>query len=236
MTKQEFFDAIKGQVIVSCQAVKGEPLYVEEKSIMYLMARAAKQAGTSCIRTSSVRDVVAIKEETGLPVIGLIKKQYEGFDTYITTTMKEVDELVEAKSDCIAIDCCFSKRGDGKDIRDFMKEVRAKYPEQILMADISTFEEALNAQELGFDVVSTTMSGYSKHTADKDKTKPDFELLEKCVKELNVPVVCEGRIHSPERAVEALKLGAFAVVVGGAITRPLEIAQRFINAVNNSHE
>ena len=233
MNKEEFLNTIKGHVIVSCQAVKGEPLYVEEKSIMYLMARAAKQAGTPAIRTSSVRDVVAIKEETGLPVIGLIKRQYEGFDTYITTTMKEVDELVEAKSDCIAIDCCFSKRGDGKDIRDFMKEVRDKYPEQILMADISTFDEAKNAQDLGFDIVSTTMSGYSKHTANKDKTVPDFELLEECVKNLDIPVVCEGRVHTPEQAVEALDRGAFAVVVGGAITRPLEIATRFIKAVDN---
>ena len=92
MTKEEFLKTIKGKMIISCQAVKGEPLYVEEKSIMYLMARAAKQAGAECIRTSSVRDVIAIKEETGLPVIGLIKRQYEGFDSYITTTMREVDE------------------------------------------------------------------------------------------------------------------------------------------------
>jgi len=231
MTKEEFLKTIKGKLIVSCQAVEGEPLYVEEKSIMYLMARAAKRAGAKCIRTSSIRDVVAIKEETGLPVIGLIKKQYEGFDTYITTTMKEVDELVEVNSDCIAIDCCFSKRGDGKDISTFMKEVRAKYPSQILMADISTFEEAKNAQDIGFDIVSTTMSGYSKHTADKDKTKPDFELLEKCIKELDVPVVCEGRVHTPLTAKESLDKGAFAVVVGGAITRPLEIANRFYDVV-----
>lgn len=235
MNKQELLETIKGKLIVSCQAVKGEPLYVEEKSIMYLMARAAKLAGTPCIRTSSIRDVIAIKEETGLPVIGLIKIQYDGFDSYITPTMKEVDELVEAKSDVIAIDCTFSKRGDGKDISTFMKEVRAKYPNEILMADISTFEEAKNAQDLGFDIVSTTMSGYTKHTADKDKTKPDFELLEKCVKELNVPVIMEGKVHTPERAVEALKRGAYAVVVGGAITRPLEIAQRFIKAVDEYH-
>lgn len=232
MTKEEFLKTIKGKMIISCQAVKGEPLYVEEKSIMYLMARAAKQAGAECIRTSSVRDVIAIKKETGLPVIGLIKRQYEGFDSYITTTMREVDELVEAKSDVIAIDCCFSKRGDGKDISTFMNEVRAKYPNQILMADISTFEEAKNAQDIGFDIVSTTMSGYSKHTADKDKTKPDYELLEKCVKELSIPTVCEGRIHTPEEAVEAFKRGAYAIVVGGAITRPLEIAQRFYAALS----
>ena len=80
MTKKELLDAIHGQMIISCQAVKGEPLYVEEKSIMYLMARAAKQAGTPAIRTSSIRDVIAIKEETGLPVIGLVKIQYPGYE------------------------------------------------------------------------------------------------------------------------------------------------------------
>ena len=234
MNKKEFLDIIKGKLIVSCQAVKGEPLYVEEKSIMYLMARAAKMAGAECIRTSSVRDVVAIKEETGLPVIGLIKIQYDGFDSYITPTMKEVDELVEAGTECIAIDCSFSKRGDGKDIKDFMKEVRNKYPEQIFMADISTFEEGKNAEELGFDVVSTTMSGYSKHTQENKTVGPDFELLERLVKELSIPVVCEGRVHTPKQAVEALQKGAYAVVVGGAITRPLEIAQRFYKEIEEN--
>ena len=116
MKKEEIFEQIKGKVIVSCQAVPGEPLYVEEKSIMYLMARAAKQAGTPAIRTSSIRDVLAIKEETGLPVIGLIKVQYEGFESYITPTMKEVDELVAAGSDIIALDCTEQKRGDGKSV------------------------------------------------------------------------------------------------------------------------
>ena len=142
MTKQELFQQIKGKVIVSCQAVPGEPLYVEERSIMYLMARAAKQAGTPMIRTSSIRDVVAIKEETGLPVIGLIKVQYDGFESYITPTMKEVDALVEAGSDIIALDCTDQKRGDGKSISEFITEVRTKYPDAVLMADISTYERS----------------------------------------------------------------------------------------------
>lgn len=140
MTKQELLNQIKGKVIVSCQAVPGEPLYVEEKSIMYLMARAAKQAGTPMIRTSSIRDVVAIKEETGLPVIGLIKVQYEGFERYITPTMKEVDALVEAGSDIVALDCTNQKRGDGKSISEYITEVRTKYPNVVLMADISTMK------------------------------------------------------------------------------------------------
>lgn len=231
MTKQEIFDKIKGKVIVSCQAVPGEPLYVEEKSIMYLMARAAKRAGAPAIRTSSIRDVVAIKEETGLPVIGLVKIQYEGFESYITPTMKEVDELVEAGSDIIAFDCTNQKRGDGRTISEYITEVRAKYPDAILMADISTYEEGVNAWKLGMDIVGTTMSGYTSYSPKLDG--PDYELVKRLAETVDIPVIGEGRVHSPEEAVKMLEAGAFAVVVGGAITRPLEIAARFIQAVEN---
>ncbi len=229
MKKEELFEQLKGKIIVSCQAVPGEPLYVEEKSIMYLMARAAKQAGTPAIRTSSIRDVIAIKEETGLPVIGLIKIKYEGFESYITPTMKEVDELATAGSDVIAFDCTAQKRGDGKTIDEFIAEVRKKYPDAILMADISTYEEGINAWRLGVDMVGTTMSGYTAHSPKTDG--PDYELVKRLSAEVDIPVIGEGRVHSPEQAVEMLNAGAFAVVVGGAITRPLEIAQRFIKAV-----
>lgn len=196
---------------------------------MYLMARAAKQAGTPAIRTSSIRDVVAIKEETNLPVIGLIKVKYEGFESYITPTMKEVDELVEAGSDVIALDCTNRKRGDGKSTSEFITEVRQKYPDAILMADISTYEEGVNAWKLGVDIVGTTLSGYTEYSPKTDG--PDFELVKKLAETVDIPIIGEGKIHSPEQAVEMLKTGAFAVVVGGAITRPLEIAQRFIKAV-----
>ena len=231
MTKQELFDCVKGKVIVSCQAVPGEPLYVEEKSIMYLMARAAKRAGTPMIRTSSIRDVVAIKEETGLPVIGLIKINYPGFESYITPTMKEVDELAEVGSDIIALDCTDLKRGDGKSIEEFIKEVRKKYPDQILMADISTYEEGVRAWKLGMDLVGTTMSGYTPHSVKLNG--PDYELVKRLSETVDIPVIGEGRVHSPEDAVKMLEAGAFAVVVGGAITRPMEIATRFIKAVEN---
>lgn len=230
MKKEALFEQMKGKVIVSCQAVPGEPLYVEEKSIMYLMARAAKQAGTPVIRTSSIRDVVAIKEETGLPVIGLIKVQYDGFESYITPTMKEVDALVEAGSDVIAMDCTNQKRGDGKSISEFITEVRNKYPDEILMADISTYEEGVNAWKLGMDIVGTTMSGYTPYSPKHDG--PDYELVKKLSSTVDIPVIGEGRVHSPQQAVEMLNAGAFAVVVGGAITRPLEIAQRFMKAVD----
>ena len=229
--KEELLESIKGKVIVSCQAVPGEPLYVEEKSIMYLMARAAKQAGSPMIRTSSIRDVKAIKEETGLPVIGLIKVQYEGFDRYITPTMKEVDELYAAGSDIIAFDCTEQKRGDNRTITEYIREVRAKYPDQIFMADISTFEEGVNAWKNGIDLVGTTMSGYTPQSPSLPG--PDYELVRRLSRTVGIPVIGEGRIHSPEEAVKMLEAGAYAVVVGGAITRPLEIASRFIRAVEN---
>ena len=225
MTKKELLDAIHGQMIISCQAVKGEPLYVEEKSIMYLMARAAKQAGTPAIRTSSIRDVIAIKEETGLPVIGLVKIQYPGYEGYITPTMKEVDDLVAAGSDVVALDCTLRKRGDGTTVNE-------KYPDIILMADISNYEEGVNAWKCGVDIVGTTMSGYTDYTSKKDE--PDYELMERLAKDIDIPVIGEGKIHYPDQAVKALQTGAWAIVVGGAITRPLEIAQRFQNAIKES--
>ena len=163
-------------------------------------------------------------------MIGLVKVQYEGFESYITPTMKEVDDLVAAGSDIIALDCTQQKRGDGKTVSEFITEVRTKYPDAILMADISTYEEGIQAWKLGMDIVGTTMSGYTSYTEKTDG--PDYELVKRLAAAVDIPVIGEGRIHYPQQAVEMLDAGAFAVVVGGAITRPLEIAQRFISAVD----
>lgn len=228
MNKEEILKSIKGSVVISCQALPNEPLYVEEKSIMYLMARAAKQAGSPAIRTNSVRDVIDIKKETGLPVIGLIKREYEGSEVYITPTMKEVDELVDAKSDVIALDCTFSKRLNDESINDFIKSIKEKYPSIILMADISTYEEGVNAYKCGVDMVGTTMNGYTPQSIKENIN--NLELVKKLTKEISIPVIAEGKVHYPHQVREMLDAGAYSVVVGGAITRPLEIAQRFINA------
>ena len=233
MTKKEFLEAIHGQMIISCQAVEGEPLYVEEKSIMYLMARAAKQAGTPAIRTSSIRDVVAIKEETELPVIGLVKIQYPGYEGYITPTMKEVDDLTAAGADVVALDCTLRKRGDGTTVNEFIVQIKEKYPDIILMADISNYEEGINAWKCGVDIVGTTMSGYTAYTVS-GTDEPDYELMERLARDTDIPVIGEGRIHYPEQAVRALQTGVWAIVVGGAITRPLEIALRFQKKIRES--
>ena len=232
MTKQELFDLIRGTIVVSCQATPGEPLYMKDQSIMYLMARAAKQAGAKMIRTSSARDIMEIKEETGLPVIGLIKREYPGYTGRITMTMREVDECMEAMADIVSIDCTFNERGDGLTPGEFLAKVKEKYPNIIIMADCATLEEAVAAYEAGADLVGSTMNGYTPQTRDC-KGEPNYELVRDMVAALPCPVIAEGRVHTPEQARKMLQLGAWAVVVGGAITRPLEIATRFMDAVKD---
>ena len=225
----EILEATKGSIIISCQALPDEPMYCEEMSIMPFFANAAKRAGSKCIRTSSVRDVVEIKKATGLPVIGLVKRVVEGYASYITPTMQEVDELVAAESDIVALDCTKRERGDGTTINDFIAQIKEKYPDIVLMADVSTFEEGVNAEKCGVDIVGTTLSGYTDYSPKIDG--PDYELVKKLVDTLKIPVIAEGKVHYPDQAKKMLELGAHAVVVGGAITKPLEIAQRFYKAI-----
>lgn len=230
MRKDEILERIKGGLIVSCQALKGEPLYIEGDSIMPLMARAAKQGGSCAIRTNGTFDVIAIKNETQLPIIGLLKKSYEGFEQHITVTMNEVDQLVEAGADVVALDCTLRERVDGRTINEFIKDIKEKYPKVVLMADISTFEEGVNAWKAGVDMVGTTLSGYTNYSTNIDG--PDYELVKKLSMEIDIPVIAEGKIHYPEQAAKMFELGAYAVVVGGAITRPLEITTRFKQAIS----
>ncbi len=229
MNKKELLSLIKGEIIVSCQALPDEPLYNEDFSLMPFMAEAARQAGSKMIRTSSIRDVVEIKKKTGLPVIGLVKKNYEGFDIYITPSMKEVDDLVEAGSDIVAVDLTDGTRPDNISTKDFIEQIKAKYPDIVLMADISTFEEGVNAAKWGVDIVSSTMSGYTPWSPQVDG--PDFELVKKLVAAVDIPVIAEGKVHTPKQAKMMLEAGAHAVVVGGAITRPLQIAQKFFEVI-----
>ncbi len=226
MDKKELYEYLRGELIVSCQALPGEPLYREEGGVMCLMAQAAKNAGVKAIRAQGIVDIKQIKEQTNLPVIGIIKKSYPGYATYITATMDEVDKLVEAGSDIIALDCTNRERGDGKTPSEFVKEIKEKYPNIVLMADISNLEEAIEAEKAGVDFVGTTMNGYTPYTTVSKKFDPS--LVKEIVENVKIPVIAEGKIHEPKEAKAALEAGAHCMVVGGAITRPQEITSRFL--------
>ena len=230
MDKEKLFAQIKGGLIVSCQALEHEPLYTKEGGVMPLMAKAAAMSGAVGIRANTVRDITQIKEVVDLPVIGIIKKDYPGTPMYITVTMKEVDELVACGVDILAVQGTGALRPDGSTSAEFIRAIKAKYPDQLVMADCDNFENAMACAEAGADFVGTTMRGYTPETQGIDDI--DFDFVHKLATECPAKVIAEGHIHYPEQAVKALEAGAFALVVGGAITRPAEITARFTGAIN----
>ena len=220
-------EQIKGKLVVSCQALPEEPLH--SSYIMGRMAVAAYLGGAAGIRANSVVDIAEIKTQVDLPIIGIIKQVYEGSSVFITPTMKEIDALYQESVDIIAIDATDRVRPDGTTIEQIFPTIREKYKDQLFMADCSTYEEAVLAAELGFDCVGTTLSGYTEKT--KGNELPDFQLVEKLTKTLSVPIIAEGGIWSPEQLGRMFSLGIHSAVVGSAITRPMEITKRYVQAV-----
>lgn len=215
---------LKGKLIVSCQALEHEPLHGSD--IMRKMAKAAKEGGACAIRANGVNDVIAIKEETQLPVIGLIKRDYPNCEVYITPTIKEIDELIQSGCEIIAMDATNRCHPDRVSLKE--KVDRIHQANRLAMADISTLEEAIFAQSIGFDIVSTTLSGYTPYS--KQQETPDVELVGQCVRNLAIPVIAEGRIFSIEDIKAVKAQNPFAIVVGSAITRPQIITKRFADA------
>ncbi len=225
MKNMSVLDKIRGKLIVSCQALETEPLYDPDRSLMGRMANAAYLGGACGIRANTVRDIIEIKKFVNLPIIGIIKAETPGCSVYITPTMAEVDALVEVGCDIIATDATDRQRPDGKSLDEFFEECKAKYPNQLFMADCSTYEECIHADEIGFDVVSTTLTGYTEKS--KGVQIPNFDMMRKVVKDCKAYIIAEGGIWTPEQLVEAYKTGVDSVVIGSAITRPYEITKRF---------
>ena len=214
-------DQIKGKLIVSCQALEGEPLH--HPMIMAKMALAAMIGGAVAIRSNSVADITAIRKEIDLPIIGLFKKKYDDSDVNITPTQKEVKALIESGCEMIALDATDRHRPNGESLKtliDFIHDHGRK-----AMADISTMEEALHAEMIGFDCISTTLSGYTPYSPQIEE--PDYELVRQCVASLTIPVIAEGRINEVEQLRRILILHPHAVVIGSAITRPQLITAKF---------
>jgi N-acylglucosamine-6-phosphate 2-epimerase len=212
--------AIRGGLVVSCQAPEGDALRRPE--IMSAVAASVANAGAVGIRANGQSHVQAIRARLSLPLIGLWKHGLAG--VYITPTMEHAIAIAKAGADIVAVDGTLRPRPDG---RTLAESVRAVHSEGcLLMADVSTLDEGLAAQDAGADVVSTTLSGYTPDSPSSDE--PDFGLIAALAGRLRIPVVAEGRIRTPAQANRAIQLGAWAVVVGTAITSPAWIASEFM--------
>ncbi|RMW42398.1 N-acetylmannosamine-6-phosphate 2-epimerase [Lactiplantibacillus pentosus] len=228
MTKT-FLDRTKHQLIISCQALPDEPLH--SSFIMSRMALAAKEAGAAGIRANSIVDIQAIQDEVDLPVIGLNKVDYPDSPVYITPTIKEMRAVAATGCAAVACDVTGQPRPNGEKLADIVATMRAEFPDTLLMADTDTLENVRLADELGFDIIGTTMHGYTPATKGANIADDDFAYLKAVLKTTSHPVIAEGKVDTPAKMKRCLDLGCHAVVVGGAITRPLQIAKNFIDAL-----
>ncbi len=222
----DILTAIRGGLIVSCQAKPGSPLRSPE--IMAAMARAASIGGAKGIRANTPQDVAAIRAVVGLPLIGLWKQDIPGFDVYITPTLAAAKAIAAAGADIVALDATLRPHPEGLDATGLIKAVKGAL-RVLVMADISTLEEGIAAARAGADILSTTLSGYTPYSPQIKG--PDLELVAALSRAVSIPVIAEGRISTPAEARRALDVGAYAVVVGTAITAPDAITARFVRAL-----
>lgn len=216
-------------LIVSCQSLPDEPLH--SSFIMSKMALAAYEGGAVGIRANSKEDIIAIKQEINIPVIGIVKRDYDYSDVFITATSKEIDELIESQCEVIALDATKQTRPK-ESLQSLVSYVREKAPHIEIMADISTLDEAINADKLGFDYIGTTLHGYTSYTKGHILYENNFQFLKDVLAHVDAKVIAEGNVVTPEMFKTVTDLGVHCTVVGGAITRPKDITKRFIDVLN----
>ncbi len=228
MNNMGFLQDVKGKLIVSCQALPDEPLH--SPFIMGRMAKAAQEGGAVAIRAQSSIDINEIKKATGLPLIGLVKRNYDDSPIYITPTMAEVEELLTTDCEMVALDMTDRKRPGSEKVETLVERIHEAG--RLVLADISTYEEGIEAARVGADAISTTLSGYTPYSPQL--TGPDVELVKKLSQELDLPVFAEGRINVPEDIKKVMEVGAYAPIVGSAITRPQLITAKFAQALSGN--
>ena len=223
----EILEYLKGKIVVSSQAMPDEPLYKED--CMFAMMQSVVNGGAGALRVAGARDVKNARK-LNVPVIGLTKPN--GLPSnwkeilYITPGLKEVNELIDAGADIIAFDGTSSPH-NGCSLEEIISTIHNA--KRLAMADISTLEEGINCAQLGDDIISTTLAGYTLESGEPTEG-PDYGLLSKLVKTVNKPVILEGRIWEPDDVKKAFELGAHCVVIGSAITRPQLITKRFVES------
>jgi N-acylglucosamine-6-phosphate 2-epimerase len=225
MALSPLIESLRGGLIVSCQALPGEPLFGAQH--MAAMACAAVAGGAVAIRANGPADIAAINKVVKLPIIGLFKEDIPGCEVRITPTFTHAEKIAMSGADVIAIDATRRARPGNLSVKEMIDHIHNKIGKPVL-ADVSILEEGLDAARTGADLVATTLSGYTAYSPSD--LGPDFNLLKQLVNHLKldgIPVIAEGRISTPQEAAHALALGAHAVVVGSAITRPQWITAQF---------
>lgn len=225
MEKNFLLKKIEHKLIISSQAGKFEPLY-NEIAMNCLIETIVSLGHADCLRLAGTRDIKNTKEKynEAVTVIGITKpdiipENYKEL-VYITPDINSAKEIIEAGADIIAFDST-TRNKNAKGIVDFIHQNN-----KLAMGDIGSFEDAKYAYEIGVDIISTTLSGYTKETEHLPDT-PDFDLLEKCVQTFDIPIIMEGKIWNEFEVKKAFELGAHSVVIGSAITRPHKIIERF---------
>ena len=228
-----FFDKLKGKLVVSCQAEEGSPFNSPEGVCAF--AQCALQGGASAIRSCGVEKTDYILRHISLPVIGLTKSYFDDGFVRITGSFDEFEQLVGIGTPLIAVDGTFRLREGNLTGPDYIRIIKQKHPGVLIMADISTVEEAVACHAAGADCVSTTLCGYTPDTLSESVVGPSIEMLKQCVSSLpGVPVFAEGRYNTPSDAALAITSGAWSVVVGSSITRPHLITSWFVSAVDKA--
>lgn len=224
---RELLERLSGKLIVSCQARVGWPMYGAQ--IMAAFARAAMEGGAAGIRATGADNIAAIKERVGLPIIGINKQFSDDYDVYITPTWASAREILEVGVDIIALDATPRPRPGGERLEDIVSSIRREYPDTLVMGEISTLDEARRALPMGFDLISTTLAGYTAESANV--TRAAVDLVRDIVAITDTPVIAEGKVRLEQDAVDMLDAGALAVVVGTSITRPEVITSRYVEAL-----